>query len=372
MCSCHVIADFRQERKEARLDIGSSNMFDRDGFRLNLRGFMIADDISLTDLARDLCAGNRRALARAITMIESGRPDHRDQALSLLQQIQAPAKPALRIGLSGTPGVGKSTFIESFGMMLIKAGHRVAVLAVDPSSARTGGSILGDKTRMELLSRETNAFIRPSPSQTELGGVARRTREVVSLCEAAGYDIVLIETVGVGQSETVVAQMVDVFTLLLAPAGGDELQGVKRGIMEMADLVLVNKADGDLKPAAMRTCADYAGALHLLRKRPQDPAYFPKAMAISALEDRGLSEAWADMQELTAWRSSMGHFHEIRSTQDAYWFAQEVRNGLLAQLEREPLRSHMASLARKVASGDVLAGTAARDVLHTLSVTSPS
>jgi LAO/AO transport system ATPase len=200
--------------------------------------------------------------------------------------------------MSGTPGVGKSTFIEAFGMMLIEEGLRVAVLAVDPSSARSGGSILGDKTRMERLSREKGAFIRPSPSSSQLGGVARRTREAVALCEAAGFDVVLIETVGVGQSETMVAQMCDLFVLLLAPAGGDELQGVKRGIMEMADLILVNKADGDLKATATRTVADYAGALRLLRKRPQDAEGFPKALPVSAVTEFGLAEAWAEMRAL--------------------------------------------------------------------------
>ena len=211
--------------------------------------------MDLDDLAKRIAAGERRALARGITLVESSREDHRVQATQVLAAMPKDRQ-ALRIGLSGTPGVGKSTFIESFGMMLTGQGLRVAVLAVDPSSARSGGSILGDKTRMDRLARDPNAFIRPSPSQTHLGGVARRTREAVALCEGAGFDVVLIETVGVGQSETVVAQMSDLFMLLLAPAGGDELQGVKRGIMEMADIILVNKADGDLKPVAMRTRAD--------------------------------------------------------------------------------------------------------------------
>lgn len=261
-----------------------------------------------TDLAPAILNGDRRALARAITLVESGRADHRAQAAALLERLAVAGRQALRIGLSGTPGVGKSTFIEAFGMMLTAQGLKVAVLAVDPSSARSGGSILGDKTRMERLSRDPNAFIRPSPSQAHLGGVARRTREAVSLCEAAGYDVVLIETVGVGQSETLVADMSDLFILLLAPAGGDELQGVKRGIMEMADLILVNKADGDLKPAAMRTVADYAGALRLLRKRPQDPAGFPKALPVSALAEEGLKAAWDDMQALARWRRDHGYF----------------------------------------------------------------
>ena len=236
-----------------------------------------------TERARLIRAGDRRALARAITLVESARPDHRAEALALLDALRTPRREALRIGLSGTPGVGKSTFIEAFGLMLTGQGLKVAVLAVDPSSTRSGGSILGDKTRMERLSRDPLAFIRPSPSQSQLGGVARRTREAVALCEAGGFDIVLIETVGVGQSETVVAELSDLFLLLLAPAGGDELQGVKRGIMEMADLILVNKADGELKPAALRTVADYAGALQLLRRRPQDPAGFPRALPVLSL-----------------------------------------------------------------------------------------
>ena len=199
--------------------------------------------------ARLIEQGNRRALARAITLVESAHPVHRQHATTLLATLRKDRQ-AIRIGLSGTPGVGKSTFIESFGLHLVESGLKVAVLAVDPSSARSGGSILGDKTRMDQLSRHPGAYIRPSPSQTHLGGVARRTREATALCEAAGFDVVLIETVGVGQSETMVAEMADLFVLLLAPAGGDELQGVKRGIMEMADLILINKADGDLKSAA--------------------------------------------------------------------------------------------------------------------------
>ncbi|MBL3563190.1 methylmalonyl Co-A mutase-associated GTPase MeaB [Rhodovulum sulfidophilum] len=276
---------------------------------------------------------------------------------------------ALRIGLSGTPGVGKSTLIESFGRMLTDEGHKVAVLAVDPSSARSGGSILGDKTRMERLSRDPNAFIRPSPSQSALGGVARRTREAVALCEAAGFGIVLIETVGVGQSETMVAEMTDLFVLLMAPAGGDELQGVKRGIMEMADLILVNKADGDLKPAAERTRADYAGALHLLRRRPQDPEGFPKAVAVSAVEERGLREAWEDMQALADWRREHGHFDARRAAQARYWFAEEVRRGLLARLDRDPaMRARMADLGAKVAGGELTVAHASTEMLTALGV----
>ena len=261
---------------------------------------------------------------------------------------------------------GKSTFIESFGMMLIGRGLKVAVLAIDPSSSRSGGSILGDKTRMDLLSREPDAFIRPSPSQTHLGGVARRTREAVTLCEAAGFDVVLIETVGVGQSETVVAEMSDVFMLLLAPAGGDELQGVKRGIMEMADIIVINKADGDLKPAASRTCADYAGALRLLRKRPQDPKGFPKAMMVSALEENGLDEAWAEVEALTEWRRAEGFWQHARAAQARYWFEQAVKQALLAQLEKPKAKAALTELSDRVAQGLADPTKAAQDFVTQL------
>ncbi len=307
--------------------------------------------------------GDRRSLARAITLVESQRQDHRADADALLDHVGKTGRQALRIGLSGTPGVGKSTFIEAFGMMLIGQGLRVAVLAVDPSSARSGGSILGDKTRMDRLSREPMAFIRPSPSQTHLGGVARRTREAVSLCEAARFDVVLIETVGVGQSETVVAEMSDLFLLLLAPAGGDELQGVKRGIMEIADIILVNKADGDLKPAAMRTRADYASALRLLRKRAQDPEGFPKALTVSALEEDGLEHAWADMQALVAWRREQGHWERRRAAQARHWFEEEVRSNLLAQLSTGSAQRRLNELGSKVADGRLSPSAAAEQML---------
>jgi LAO/AO transport system kinase len=264
--------------------------------------------------------------------------------------------------------VGKSTFIESFGLMLTKQGLRVAVLAVDPSSSRSGGSILGDKTRMDLLSRDPNAFIRPSPSQTHLGGVARRTREAVALCEAAGFDVVLIETVGVGQSETVVAQMADLFLLLLAPAGGDELQGVKRGIMEMADLIVVNKADGDLKATATRTQADYAGALRLMRKRPQDPKGYPCAMTVSALEERGLPEVWEALQTLSQWRRDHGFWELTRATQARYWFEDAVKTRLLAQLESPDARRALSALSDAVAAGEQEPAAAAEAFVRELRV----
>lgn len=321
--------------------------------------------MDLDDLAKRIAAGERRALARGITLVESSREDHRAQATQVLATMPKDRQ-ALRIGLSGTPGVGKSTFIESFGMMLTGQGLRVAVLAVDPSSARSGGSILGDKTRMDRLARDSNAFIRPSPSQTHLGGVARRTREAVALCEGAGFDVVLIETVGVGQSETVVAQMSDLFMLLLAPAGGDELQGVKRGIMEMADIILVNKADGDLKPVAMRTRADYSGALRLMRKRPQDPEGYPKALTVSALEEDGFENAWAAMLELDGWRRANGFFDGTRSTQARYWFEEDVRMALLAQLDRRDAAHEMKRLGGEVARGETTPAVAAAQMVSVL------
>ena len=316
----------------------------------------------IQSLASGVRNGDRRALARAITLVESGRADHRADALALLDAVVTDQQ-AVRIGLSGTPGVGKSTFIESFGLLLTSMGKRVAVLAVDPSSARSGGSILGDKTRMDHLARDPNAFLRPSPSQTQLGGVARRSLEAVALCEAAGFDVVLIETVGVGQSETVVAHMADLFVLLLAPAGGDELQGVKRGIMEIADLILVNKADGELKAQATRTCADYAGALRLLRKRAQDPDGFPKALTISALETKGLSDAWAEMQTLVTWRKENGVWDTTRKAQAQYWFAEEVRQGVLNILYDDPdTVAQMKAVEADVAAG-LVGPTAAAEII---------
>ncbi|MBU2994697.1 methylmalonyl Co-A mutase-associated GTPase MeaB [Octadecabacter sp. 1_MG-2023] len=309
--------------------------------------------MNIAETAQKIRAGDRRALARAITLVESTRAQDRAAAAELLAELGSETQ-ALRIGLSGTPGVGKSTFIESFGRMLTGQGLRVAVLAVDPSSTRSGGSILGDKTRMDLLSRDPNAFIRPSPSQSQLGGVARRTREAIALCEAAKFDVVLIETVGVGQSETAVAEMSDVFLLLLAPAGGDELQGVKRGIMETCDMILVNKADGDLKSQATRTCADYAGALRLMRKRPQDPDDFPKAVAVSALEENGITAAWEEMQTLAKWRKDNGIWDARRTQQARFWFQEEVRAGLLSRLTSDAsVKQQLSSLEEDVSNGKI-------------------
>lgn len=323
----------------------------------------------MADLAQKVAAGDRRALARAITLVESTRPDHRAEAEALLAAL--PDRQALRIGLSGTPGVGKSTFIEAFGMMLVAQDLRVAVLAVDPSSARSGGSILGDKTRMEHLSRAPGAFIRPSPSQAHLGGVARRTRETIRLCEAAGFDAVLVETVGVGQSETLVAEMTDIFVLLLAPAGGDELQGVKRGIMEIADLILVNKADGELRSTAIRTVADYAGALRLLRKRTGDPEGWPKALPVSAYSGDGLEKTWAEIQFLADWRRNHGFFASRRADQARQWFESELREALLAGLHAPAARAEITRLGADVAQGGLTPGQAAQMMVAWLSAAHP-
>ena len=320
----------------------------------------------MKDLVEKIVQQDRRALSRAITLVESSRADHRVKALELSGHLQKIDRKALRIGLSGTPGVGKSTFIESFGTFLTSQNLRVAVLAIDPSSVRSGGSILGDKTRMDRLSRDPLAFIRPSPSRSHLGGVARRSREAVAICEAAGFDIVLVETVGVGQSETIVAEISDVFALLLAPAGGDELQGVKRGIMEMADIVLVNKADGDLKQSAMRTCADFFGALRLLRKRPQDPEGYPKVLTVSAIAEIGLDTAWESMKILSEWRRSEGHFDRQRALQARFWFEEDVKQGVLASLSRADVVALMQQIGQDVENGDILPEVAAVDILRKL------
>ncbi len=256
---------------------------------------MTARTLELAELLR---VGDRRALARSITLVESTRADTRLEAAELLDAVLPATGGAVRVGISGTPGAGKSTFIDELGSHLTAAGHRVAVLAVDPSSRRSGGSIMGDKTRMERLARDPTAFIRPSPSSGTLGGVARRTREAALLCEAAGFDVVLIETVGVGQSETVVADMVDCFVLIAAPGGGDELQGIKRGIMELADVIVVNKADGDLLPAARRAVSDHRHAVHLLR--PKHPGWTVPVVATSALDGTGVDEVWAEVERFEA------------------------------------------------------------------------
>lgn len=324
-------------------------------------------DTEIDELAQRLCAGERRALARAITLVESTRKDHRLRARALLERLGPPNSVARRIGLSGTPGVGKSTFIEALGMRLVRDGHRVAVLAVDPSSTRSGGSILGDKTRMEQLARSPAAFIRPSPSDGTLGGVARRTRETIRLVEAAGFDTVLVETVGVGQSETMVADMTDVFVLLLAPAGGDELQGVKRGIMEIADLIVINKADGALKPVAEITRAEYASALHLIRRRGHDPEGYPMALSCSATAGEGLDKVWEAITRLHDWRVETGYLARNRAEQAVIAMRRALEAGALALLTDNPeLAKARARLTAEVAAGTCDPDDAAQQLIALL------
>ena len=313
-------------------------------------------------LADALRAGDRRALARAITLAESTRDDHRIDASALLDLVMPATGRATRVGISGAPGAGKSTFIEALGLHLVRSGRRVAVLAVDPSSTRSGGSILGDKTRMEELSREAAAFIRPSPNSGTLGGVARRTREAMLLCEAAGFDVVLVETVGVGQSEVAVAAMVDLFLLLLAPAGGDELQGVKRGIVELADLIVVNKCDGELVAAATRTAADYANAAQFLRTR--SAVWATRVLRASALRGEGIDDVWAAIEEHRRAIEAAGELTRTRSEQNCEWMWSEINEGLLDRLHGDPVAAaDVARLEAEVRAGRVSPTAAARQVL---------
>lgn len=317
---------------------------------------------ALDSMAQALCAGDRRALAQAITLFESTRHDHRDQAEALLAEILPQTGNSVRIGISGIPGVGKSTFIEALGLHVIERGHKVAVLAVDPSSPRTGGSILGDKTRMVDLSRAPEAFIRPSPSGGTLGGVARRTRDALLACEAAGFDVIIVETVGVGQSETAVADLVDLFLLLLPPAGGDELQGIKKGIVELADLVVVNKADGDLMAAADRAQRDYTNALHLLRPALHD--WTPPVLKCSALERDGIGGVWEAVERYCATLGPKGLITERRATQARAWMWGEVSETLLQRLRtHEDVRETVAELEARVTSGELTPAEAARQIL---------
>ncbi len=314
---------------------------------------------ALTEAVR---GGDRRALARAITLVESTRADHRARAEALLDALLPHTGQAVRIGISGAPGVGKSTFIEAFGLHLLDAGHRVAVMAVDPSSKRGGGAILGDKTRMTGLARAPGAFIRPSPAGDTLGGIARRTREAALVVEAAGFDTVLVETVGVGQSETAVHDMVDMFVLLLAPGAGDELQGIKRGIVELADLLVVTKADGDLADAAGRAAADYHHALQLLR--PADPEWRPEVIQVSSTEGRGIAQVWDAIRRYRTALEGSGGIARRRADQARAWMWREVSESLLAAIHTHPAASAMAAgLEARVAAGEVTPSKAAQALI---------
>jgi LAO/AO transport system kinase len=307
--------------------------------------------------------GDRRAIAKAITLLESTRSDRAAQGRALLEELVTRTGQAIRVGITGPPGVGKSSFIESLGLRLIEAGHRLAVLAVDPSSPRTGGSILGDKTRMERLAQDERAFIRPSPSGGSLGGVAQRTREAMLLCEAAGFDIVLVETVGIGQSEVSVASMVDFFLVLLQPGAGDALQGIKRGVLELADILVVNKADGDQKAAAERTQAAYLQAVGLLRA---GAAGTPRVLTASAATGEGIQEVWEAVQAHREAQLASGQLQLRRREQARSWMWSLVEEGL-----REAFREHPAVAARiEAVEADVEAlritpAAAARSLLET-------
>jgi LAO/AO transport system kinase len=325
-------------------------------------GVSAGTDATTADLARRVTDGDRRALARAITLVESTRADRRAQAAGLLDAVLAATGRAVRVGISGTPGAGKSTFIDELGSRLTAAGHRVAVLAVDPSSRRSGGSIMGDKTRMERLARDPAAFIRPSPSGGTLGGVARRTREAAFLCEAAGFDVVLVETVGVGQSETVVADMVDCFVLVAAPGGGDDLQGIKRGIMELADVIVVNKADGDLLPAARRAASDYRQAVHLLR--PKHPGWSVPVLLASAVEGSGVDEVWDEVGRFEAHLREGGGLDRLRADQSVSWLWTEMRERLVDAFRRdERVAKRLVEVEDAVRAGEVSPTTAAHELL---------
>lgn len=317
------------------------------------------------DLAEAVRSSDRRALARAITLVESTRAGDQALAEALLTALLPHTGGSIRLGISGAPGAGKSTFIEAFGGLLTGQGHKVAVLAVDPSSRRSGGSILGDKTRMERLSRDPNAFIRPSPAGTALGGVARRTRESILLVEAAGFDVVIVETVGVGQSETAVADMTDLFVLLQSPGGGDDLQGIKRGVMELADILLVTKADGDLVAAANRAASDFHAALHLMR--PKHEGMPAQVLTISALENVRIGEAWAAMQAFHAALAKSGGLARLRTDQARRWFWAELQALLVAEIFADPaLQSRAQALEEAVSGGKTLPHAAARTLLKGL------
>ncbi len=314
-------------------------------------------------LAAAIKACDRRALAKGITLVESTRSDHRQQAAELLETLMPATGNSIRIGISGVPGVGKSTFIEAFGNLLLERGHRVAVLAVDPTSAVTGGSILGDKTRMETLAFAKNAFVRPSPAGKTLGGVTRRTRESLLLCEAAGFDVILVETVGVGQSETAVADMTDMFVLLLLPAGGDELQGIKRGIMELADLVLVNKADGEQTNSANQTMADYRSALHFMKSR--FASWQPQVLACSSLKNSGIAEVWQEVESFRSTTTASGELQQHRAQQARSWMWSETAEALVADLKNHPaVKSLVPELEQAVLRGELPPTLAAQRLIE--------
>lgn len=310
-----------------------------------------------------LIQGDRRTLAKAITLVESKLDSHRLEAQTLLEKVLPHSGKALRIGITGIPGVGKSTFIETFGLYLISKGFKVAVLAVDPSSPISGGSILGDKTRMETLSINEDSFIRPSPTTGSLGGVAQKTRETMILCDAAGYDIILVETVGVGQSEYQVASMVDFFTVLMLPNSGDELQGIKKGILELADAVIINKSDGDSKGLAQMTRAHYASALRLIT-----PTSFwqPKVLNISALENLNIDKVWEMIESYKQQATDNKELQTKRHSQNKEWLTHLVHEMLEIRLRNHPkVQQSWEKLESKVVKGETTAFSAAHSIIET-------
>ncbi|WP_353185407.1 methylmalonyl Co-A mutase-associated GTPase MeaB [Bosea sp. (in: a-proteobacteria)] len=316
-------------------------------------------------LADAILAGERAALARAITLAESRRPDHREQARTLIQRLLPRTGGAIRVGITGVPGVGKSTTIDALGSYLTAQGHKVAVLAVDPSSTRTGGSILGDKTRMARLSVDPHAYIRPSPSSGTLGGVAAKTRETMLLCEAAGFDVILVETVGVGQSETAVADLTDFFLVLMLPNAGDELQGIKKGIIELADMIAVNKADGPGATAARAAAAQYKAALHILA--PASPLWSTPVVTISGLTGEGLDAMWSRIEEHHRRFGEKGLIARKRRQQDVKWMWAMVQDRLQAKLRNDPgLKARTPALEAAVAAGSLAPTAAAEEIASAL------
>ncbi|MGF7051269.1 LAO/AO transport system kinase [Bosea sp. OAE752] len=330
-----------------------------------LTGAMVDLASRIETLADAILAGERAALARAITLTESRRADHREQAQALIQRLLPQTGRAIRVGITGVPGVGKSTAIDALGSQLTEKGHKVAVLAVDPSSTRTGGSILGDKTRMARLSVDPNAYIRPSPSSGTLGGVAAKTRETMLLCEAAGFDVILVETVGVGQSETAVADLTDFFLVLMLPNAGDELQGIKKGIIELADMIAVNKADGAGATAARAAAAQYKAALHILA--PASPLWSTPVVTISGLTGEGLDALWSKIEDHHHRFEAKGLITERRRRQDVKWMWAMVQDRLQARLRHDPaLKARTPALEAAVAAGELAPTLAADEIAQAL------
>lgn len=330
-----------------------------------LPGTMLNDTDTLADRLK---TGDRAALARAITLVESRKSEHQETAQALLENILPETGKAVRLGITGVPGVGKSTVIDQLGINLIDQGHRVAVLAVDPSSTRTGGSILGDKTRMARLSVSENAFIRPSPSAGTLGGVAAKTREAMLLCEAAGYDVIIVETVGTGQSETAVSDMVDFFAVLMLPGGGDELQGIKKGVIEIADLIAVNKADGDNVKKAENAAAEYSAALHILT--PASPDWTPAVVTISGLNNRGLDLLWDRVIEHRTITSGTNALETKRRAQSVRWMWSMIDDSLRQRLQADVhLRSILPEIEEAVATKQMTPREASVKILKRLGLT---